>query len=96
MKLRHVIGLLLVVVAAAAVFVPVAASMLLPWGMIKAPVVLTAPVGPVVVPTVLTLPGATYPWIQPNWVKIGAVTRPIASANHVGVPVIQPLRLFAH
>jgi hypothetical protein len=96
MKLSHAVEMLVAVLAAAAVFVPATAAMLLPRGAITAPVVLSVPAGHVVVPTVWMLPAATYPWVQPNWVKIGGVLRPIVPVSQVGVTSFPSLRLVAH
>ncbi len=90
MKLTHITGVLLVLLVVVTVFIPVAASQLLPAWATMAPVVQGTVSGPVVVPAAWALPGATYPWVQPIWVNVGGVRRPVVPANLVGAPSAQP------
>ena len=43
----------------------------------------------VVLPTAATLPAATYPWVQPVWTRVGAVTLP-ALPRATGATTTQP------
>ena len=54
------------------------------------------PAGVVVVKTAASLPGATYRWVQPRWIKVGGgtlVTVPtVAASRWVQPPVWIPIR----
>ena len=69
--------LVLLVAFAALVYAAVAVAM---------PVI--TPAG-VEVPTAMTLPAATYPWVQPVWTSVGTVTLPTVP-HRTGVTSTQP------